>query len=288
MLREVCKKVRVRSYLNLGVFKGVVGNAVLKVVRKSVSACSVFGVGSMIFLGFYPVSAFSDPIYNKIVEFLKTDEGQKAVFEAVRSYATKEQAKQQQRMVQEMEQKREEQFKNPVKIEVGQSPIIGNPKAKITIFEFSDFECPFCKRGAQTIQQVLERYGDEVRVVFKHRPLSFHKNAEKAHRAAWAAQQLGKFKQAKEFLFDNQSKLGDDNLYQELATRLSVPFDRLSQLMNSPEAQKAIQEDSKLADSLKIQGTPTFYINGVALEGAYPFEEFEKIINRWREQLRKK
>lgn len=228
---------------------------------------------------------FAEDINARIVEFLRTEEGQKAVFEAVTSYARKEQMKAQQKAREEANKKREEQFKNPVQIAVGNSPIIGNPKAKITIFEFSDFECPFCRRGAQTIEEVLEKYGDEVRVVFKHRPLDFHKNARQAHKAAWAAHKLGKFKEAKAFLFDNQSRLGDSKIYEELAKHLGLNFDKFKQLMNSQEAENAIKEDEALADKLGIQGTPTFYVNGVELPGAQPFQEFQSVINKWREKL---
>lgn len=230
----------------------------------------------------------ADDFNQRIANFLKSEEGQKAVFEAVTNYARKEQARAQERAREEAEKKREEQFKNPVQIPVGDSPVIGNPNAKITIVEFSDFECPFCKRGAQTVQEVLDKFGDEVRVVFKHRPLDFHKNAKEAHKAAWAAAKLGKFKEAKAFLFDNQNRLGDAKLYEELSKHIGVDERKFRDLMSSKDAEKAIEEDGKLADQLGVQGTPTFFINGVILEGAYPFDEFSKIINRWREKLNKK
>jgi protein-disulfide isomerase len=221
-------------------------------------------------------------VADEIKAFLSTEEGQKLVFEAVTTYARREQQRAQERAQKEMAERREEQFKNPVNVPIGDSPIIGNPKAKITIVEFSDFECPFCARSQATLRQILDRYGDEVRIVFKHRPLEFHKNARKAHKAAIAAHRQGKFKEAKEFLFSNYNRLGDDKLYQEMVSKLGLKQEKFFSDMNSEDAERILKADEELADSLKVGGTPTFFINGVMLEGAYPFEEFETIINRWR------
>lgn len=221
-------------------------------------------------------------VADEIKAFLSSEEGQKLVFEAVTTYARREQQRAQERAQKEVAERREEQFKNPVNVPVGDSPIIGNPKAKITIVEFSDFECPFCARSQATLRQILDRYGDEVRIVFKHRPLEFHKNARKAHKAAIAAHRQGKFKEAKEFLFSNYNRLGDDKLYEEMVSKFGLNKEKFFSDMNSEDAERILKADEELADSLKVGGTPTFFINGVMLEGAYPFEEFETIINRWR------
>jgi protein-disulfide isomerase len=231
---------------------------------------------------FFGLIAQTKSVADEIKAFLSTEEGQKLVFEAVTTYARREQQRVQERAQKEMAERREEQFKNPVNVPIGDSPIIGNPKAKITIVEFSDFECPFCARSQATLRQILDRYGDEVRIVFKHRPLEFHKNARKAHRAAIAAHSQGKFKEAKEFLFSNNNRLGDDRLYEEMVSKLGLKKEKFFSDMNSEDAERILKADEELADSLKVGGTPTFFINGVMLEGAYPFEEFETIINRWR------
>ncbi len=242
----------------------------------------------LVFMGLLAASfyCFPDPSFEKFKEFLKTEDGQKAVFEAVASYARKEQARALEKQNQDRSRKMEEQFANPVKVPVDNSPVSGNPTARITIVEFSDFECPFCKRGAETVKQVLEKFGDEVRLVFKHRPLDFHKNAKKAHKAAWAAAQKGKFAQAKDFLFANQAALGDDSTYDRLADELKINRQEFRKLMDSPEADEAIRKDGQLADKLGVSGTPTYFINGVMLEGAYPYEEFERVIKRWQEKLK--
>lgn len=250
--------------------------AKMKFVKKSIIVGSIFSVC------LFGLLAQPRSVADEIKAFLATEEGQKLVFEAVTSYARREQQRVQERAQKEMAERREEQFKNPVNVPVGDSPIIGNPNAKITIVEFSDFECPFCARSQETLRQILDRYGDEVRIVFKHRPLEFHKNARKAHKAAIAAHRQGKFKEAKEFLFANYNRLGDDKLYEELVSKLGVKKEKFFSDMNSEDAERMLKADEELADSLKVGGTPTFFINGVMLEGAYPFEEFEKIINRWR------
>ena len=96
-----------------------------------------------------------------------------------------------------------------VEVNIGDSPIKGNKKAEITIIAFSDFQCPFCKRGDDTIKEIQKKYGDRVRYVFKHFPLAFHPNAEPASKACWAAGKQGKMYEFHDKLFENQPKLGE-------------------------------------------------------------------------------
>lgn len=210
-------------------------------------------------------------------KFLASEEGQQQIATALQTFARREQDK-------AIQGQLDEQFKNPVKVDVGNSPIVGKKDAKITIVEFSDFECPYCKRGAATMEQVLKAYPNDVRVVFKHRPLGFHQNARAASKAAWAAQQQGKFAEMKKALFDGQQKLAEPNFYEEAAKNLGLDLVKFKKDMESKEADEAIKADEAQADSLGVQGTPGYFVNGVSVQGAQPFPEFKRVIDRWLNQ----
>src|SRR5690606_24663433 len=91
--------------------------------------------------------------------------------------------------------------KTVYKMPVGGSPVKGPEHAKVTIVEFSEFQCPFCNRVGPTLKKIAETYKDDVRIVFKHNPLPFHKDAKPAALASYAAQKLGKFWEYHDKLF---------------------------------------------------------------------------------------
>jgi protein-disulfide isomerase len=162
--------------------------------------------------------------------------------------------------------------------------IFGNPAAPITIVEYSDFECPYCSRANPTVQQVMSHYGDKVRVVYKHMPLSFHKMALPAARyyEAVGLQDPAKARAFHDALFANQqafAKGGEDYLKQT-AAGLGVDMARLAADVTSEQVAARIQADSAEAQSFGIRGTPGFIINGVPLSGAQPFAAFQAIIER--------
>ena len=101
-----------------------------------------------------------------------------------------------------------EDFNKVHKIDVGSSPIKGNPNAPVTVVEFSDFQCPFCARSLPLLKQVADKYPDQVRIVYKHFPLNFHAQARPAAIAAIAAQEQGRFWEYHDVLFENIQKLG--------------------------------------------------------------------------------
>jgi protein-disulfide isomerase len=166
------------------------------------------------------------------------------------------------------------------KIPIGSSPIKGNPDAAVTIVEFSDFQCPFCTRVNPTLKSLLEKYPNDVRIVFKHYPLPFHKEARPAAKLAWAAQQQGKFWEMHDLLFENQRDLTDmDALAGRLGDQLGLNVSRLVDDMSSPAAEAAVAADEALVKAAGIQGTPNFLINGIQLTGAQPIDKFEEIIS---------
>lgn len=212
-------------------------------------------------------------------KFLQTEDGVAKVGDALDRYFRK---KQQEAMKQQEDQQRadvESQFKNPANVEVGSAPIKGPASAKVTIIEFSDFQCPYCKRGSDTLDAVMKAYPNDVKVAFKHYPLPFHDQAMPASKAAWAAQQQGKFWEFYHALFENQDKL-NEQFYTDTAKQLGLNVDKFKQDYGSEAAEKAVKADMELGQKNGIQGTPGFFVNGVAVKGAYPVEHFKMIIDR--------
>jgi protein-disulfide isomerase len=235
------------------------------------------------------LAAVSLPAYAEISEkdfaaamdkYLKTDAGAEKVGSTLESYFVNKQQDAKKKEEDLAKAEIENQFKNPVKIDIGKSPVTGPANAKVTIIEFSDFQCPFCSRGRNTMEEVLKQYPNDVKVAFKHYPLPFHNEAEPAARASWAAQQQGKFWEFHDALFKNQDKLGTD-FYLATAKELKLDVEKFKTDMNSEAAKQQVKEDMDLGSKNGIRGTPGFFVNGVAVKGAYPAEHFRDIINRW-------
>lgn len=179
------------------------------------------------------------------------------------------------------EKEKEEEFKkllsDRVEVDIGNSQIRGDKKAEYTIIAFSDFQCPFCKRGDDTIKELMKRYDKKIRYVFKNFPLGFHPEAMPAAKAVWAAGKQEKFYEFHDKLFENQAKLGDE-LYVQIAKDLKLNVDKFNKDRASQEAEKEINAEMKQAQDIGISGTPGFLLNGVKILGAYPVDHFEKVM----------
>ncbi len=165
------------------------------------------------------------------------------------------------------------------KVPVGNSPQKGPKDALVTIVEFSDFQCPFCRRVTQTLKQIEETYGNKVRLVYKFRPLPFHKNAMPAALAAYAAMKQGKFWEYHDKLFANQQQLTREN-FLKWAKELGMDVKRFEKDMDSQAAKDFVNRDNQLAMKVGANGTPTFFINGKKLIGAQPFDNFKRMIDQ--------
>ena len=163
----------------------------------------------------------------------------------------------------------------PVWIE--SAPSIGNPKATVTIVEFTDFECPFCGRVQPTLMRVRETYADQVRLVFKHFPLPSHRYARDAHLAAQCAEDQGRFWEYRNVLFSNQRALKKENLV-KYAKDLGLSLAPFENCLNQKTQMKRIDDDIKEGLNLGIMGTPAFLINGRPFSGAQPFSSFQNVI----------
>jgi len=161
----------------------------------------------------------------------------------------------------------------------GDDPAIGGAAAPVTVVVFSDFQCPFCARLEPSLKQVEQAYGDKVRIVWKHKPLSFHPNAMPAAEAAEAAREQGKFWQMHDKMFGAQQQLSAAS-YERWAQELGLDMNRFKATLASGKYRARIQEDDALATSLGIEGTPTMMVNGEQVVGAVPFENLKVVIDR--------
>ncbi len=147
------------------------------------------------------------------------------------------------------------------KIPMGNSPIRGNANAPVTIFEFSDFQCPYCSRLQSTLEAVLKAYPKEVKLVFKDFPLSFHKQAKNAARAAHAAGEQGKYWEMHDLIFIDYNKLTEAK-FEEYADKLNLDKAKFMTAFKSGKYDKQIQQDMNLGRQLGVSGTPTLFLNG--------------------------
>ena len=154
----------------------------------------------------------------------------------------------------------------------------GSANAKVTIVEFSDFQCPFCSRVVPTMAQIEKEYGDKVAVVFRHNPLPFHSDAPLAAEAAVAAQAQGKFWEMHDKMFANQQNLKRPDL-EKYAQEIGLDVGKFKSALDSGAGKKQIAEDMNVAKQIGANGTPNFYIDGRNVVGAQPFDEFKKVID---------
>ncbi len=165
-------------------------------------------------------------------------------------------------------------------VPVGKSPIKGSPDALVTIVEFSDFQCPYCKRVESTLKNVEAKYGSKVRFVWKNQPLPFHLRAEPAAEfASEARSQQGDagFWTAHDKMFAAEG-LEDGHLY-GIASEMKLDIAKVKLAMAAHAHKESINADVDLAEDLQANGTPHFFINGRRMVGSQPIEKFVAVIN---------
>jgi protein-disulfide isomerase len=173
----------------------------------------------------------------------------------------------------------EAEDKTVYKVDPGDGPSFGSKNAPVTIVEFSDFQCPFCSRVVPTLKKIKETYKDKVRVVWRNYPLPFHQNAKPAAEAALAAHAQGKFWEMHDKLFENQGSLDRGSL-EKYAGEIGIDVARFKADLDSGRYKAQVDADFGYGNSLPGggMGTPTFFINGRKIAGAYPFEKFDAMI----------
>ena len=166
-----------------------------------------------------------------------------------------------------------------------QPPSSAAATERVEIVVFTDFQCPFCARFAQSFRDLQSTgvEGVQTTVVFKHFPLSMHPAAPLAHQAALAAREQGKFWEMHDLLFANQSAVGREDLVQ-YATKLGLDIDRFKKDLDSNRLKNLIEADKAEGEKLRVQGTPTLFVNGKQYSGALSLDQLKQLIKReqWR------
>jgi protein-disulfide isomerase len=157
-------------------------------------------------------------------------------------------------------------------------PSTGGSSAPVTIIEFSDFQCPFCRAAESSLKQVRQKYGDQVKLVYVDFPLGFHPHAMDAARAARCAADQDKFWQFHDALFLDQKKLDPDDLRQT-AAKIGLDRDQFNTCFTTDKHGAGIRKDVAEGNSLGVTGTPSFFINGRELVGAQPPLKFDEVID---------
>jgi protein-disulfide isomerase len=155
----------------------------------------------------------------------------------------------------------------------------GGAKAPVTIIEFSDYQCPFCKRAEDSVNQVMKTYGDKIRLVYRNYPLPMHPMARPAAEAAACANAQGKFWEYHAKLFENQAGLNQDKMKQ-IAKDVGLDSAKFDECIAKKPYGDKIDQDTADGNKVGVNGTPAFFINGRMLSGAQPFEKFKEIIDQ--------
>jgi protein-disulfide isomerase len=158
------------------------------------------------------------------------------------------------------------------------APFKGPATAPLTIVEFTDFHCPFCKRVLPTLGQLESQYGDKVKLVFRDYPIdNLHPGARKAHEAARCAHAQGKFWAYHDALFANAPKTRPEQL-KAYAEEVGLDLPAFEKCLNSGTYQATVQPDVEEGSRVGVTGTPVFFINGRLVSGAQPLESFVRVI----------
>ncbi len=157
----------------------------------------------------------------------------------------------------------------------------GGADAKATLIVYSDFECPYCGRYEPTLKQALAEYGNDIRIVYRHFPLSFHPNAQPAAEAAECASEQGKFWEFHDALFANQDQLGSD-FYEATAGELGLNISKFDDCVSTHKYKTKIQQQMNAGSAAGVGGTPNTFVMGAngstTVSGAQPYENLKAAI----------
>lgn len=168
-----------------------------------------------------------------------------------------------------------EPFRIPVEA-IG--PALGPADAPVTLVEFSDFECPYCVRIYPTLQQVVKKYGDKVRLVYRQFPLDIHDNAFKASEASLCADEQGKFWEIHNAMFDNMQMVKSGS-FGELANTLGLDMKAFNICMASGKYASRVEQDMEDGSIVGVTGTPATFVNGRLVSGAISMERLTAMID---------
>jgi protein-disulfide isomerase len=199
-----------------------------------------------------------------------------AILRSLATYQAQQREKEHQAQLQTLKQ-----LKQNTPAVIGSSPVLKHSQdSTVTLIEFGDYECLFCIESYPQLQEFLEQHSN-VDLVYKHLPLTnIHPEALPAAKASWAALQQGKFWEFHNALFEQQGNL-NEQAYQEIATGLKLNLEEFDRDRNSSAATEAIAQDIKLADNLKIEGTPSFVAittEAIELVPGFDFQSLTRVL----------
>ena len=168
-------------------------------------------------------------------------------------------------------------LEDPVTIPVAGSPVKGPADARITLIEFSDFECPFCSAAEKQVDVVMAAYPKDVKLIYKQFPLSMHPHAQIAAQASLAAREQGKFWEMYEILFKNFRQLSRNNIL-AMAKQLGLDIDKFQADLDSGKFKKEVDKDIADGEAANVYGTPAFYINGKQYNGEVSLAALKPIL----------
>lgn len=169
-------------------------------------------------------------------------------------------------------------------VSVDDDPEQGEKNAPVTLIEFSEFQCPYCKKTRPVIDRIMSEYKGKVRYVFRDFPLSFHEQAKGAANAANCAHEQGKYWEYNRKLWEVQGSQTEEKLL-SLGTELKLNEGKFTACVKGKKYYKEIDADLNEGENYGVTGTPAYFINGVFLSGAQPYESFKELID---EELEKK
>lgn len=179
------------------------------------------------------------------------------------------------------------------KLTLAGRPGRGPKDAKVTIVEFSDFQCPYCAKGYTTMEEIMKVYGDKVRLVFKHFPLGFHQWAEPAAIASACAfeQDEASFWKLYSYFFTHQGELNPGNVKDKSVEALKdgkLDQAKFAKCFDDKKPLDAVKKDMAEGGQVGVSGTPAFLINGRSVVGARPVEDFKAVIDDELQRASKK
>ncbi len=170
--------------------------------------------------------------------------------------------------------------KQTVPVNIGSDHIRGSINAPITLVEYGDYECPYTGMAYSIIKQIMKQFGDNIYIVFRDFPLNdIHPHAQHAAEAAEAAAAQEKFWQMHDYLFEHQKAL-DDNHLLEYAQKVGLDIDRFKKEMSGHIYAPVINESLRNGIDSGVEGTPTFFVNGVHYEDSWDLDTFSNVLKK--------
>ena len=227
-----------------------------------------------------PDLAELDRVYEGVADRFPGLSREQAIEEIAKSMRDKRSAVRKMEFVRELREAAGVQvYLQPPRVTVAaDGPSRGKAGAPVTIVEFSDFECQFCSRAVETLKRIEDKYGDQVRIVFRDYPLPSHRTAKRAAEAAHCAGDQQQFWAMHDKLFTKGGAIPDNDI-QRYASQIGLDQEKFNECLNSGKYKEVWKASMEEAQKVGVQSTPTFFVNGRLIVGAASFDAFARVID---------